>query len=134
MMVREDKKSGTRYETGGSSIWLDEEGIIRAAVKPVPEITVESIKQDMAIYKKLGGGSPRPVLANISHIVKVGRDARHLAATQIPQFATAAAVVIGSPVSRVIGNFFLGLNRPEIPLRLFDEEEAALAWLRSFLD
>ena len=42
------------------------------------------------------------------------------------------ALVVGSPVSRVIGNFFVGLNRPKYPLRLFDDQEFATAWLLGF--
>jgi hypothetical protein len=33
----------------------------------------------------------------------------------------------------VLGNFYLGLNKPLVPTRLFTSEEEAQAWLRSFL-
>jgi hypothetical protein len=35
-------------------------------------------------------------------------------------------------LSRALGNFFLGLNKPSMPTRLFDDQEQALAWLRGF--
>ncbi|MDH5682649.1 MAG: hypothetical protein OEZ36_13750 [Spirochaetota bacterium] len=34
-----------------------------------------------------------------------------------------------SPISRVIGNFFLGLNRPLFPVKLFTEKNEASKWL-----
>jgi hypothetical protein len=43
------------------------------------------------------------------------------------------ALLVGSPMSRAIGNFFIGLNKPLIPTRLFVSEPEALAWLRGFL-
>ena len=46
----------------------------------------------------------------------------------------AIALLVGSPLSRVIGNFFVGLNRSTFPLRLFTSEEEAIAWLRTFLE
>jgi hypothetical protein len=39
------------------------------------------------------------------------------------------ALLVGSPVTRVIGNFFIGLNKPRWPVRLFRSESDALAWL-----
>ena len=38
-----------------------------------------------------------------------------------------------SPLTRAIGNFFLGLNKPLMPTRLFTSEEEALAWLKTFV-
>jgi hypothetical protein len=42
------------------------------------------------------------------------------------------AVLIKSPISRVVGNFFLGINKPAVPTRLFDNEADALEWLKKF--
>jgi hypothetical protein len=36
-------------------------------------------------------------------------------------------------VARAIGNFFMGLNKPLIPTRLFTSEAEALGWLREFV-
>ena len=43
--------------------------------------------------------------------------------------AVALAIVIDSPVSRIIGNFFLRFNSPAYPSRLFTDIDAARAWL-----
>jgi hypothetical protein len=37
--------------------------------------------------------------------------------------------VVSSPVSRVIGNVYLRLNRSSTPTRLFTGENDAVAWL-----
>ena len=47
--------------------------------------------------------------------------------------ATAVALVVDTPVSRVLGNFYLGLSKPHIPSRLFNDEAEALDWLKRFL-
>ncbi len=39
----------------------------------------------------------------------------------------------GAPLSRAIGNIFMGLNKPDFPLRLFTSDAEALAWLTGFL-
>jgi hypothetical protein len=40
-------------------------------------------------------------------------------------------LIIGGPLSRIIGNFFLSVNKPLYPARLFDNEASALAWLQA---
>jgi hypothetical protein len=45
----------------------------------------------------------------------------------------AVALLVGSPLSRIIGNFFMGLNKPPFPVRIFGDEAEALAWLTGFL-
>jgi hypothetical protein len=76
---------------------------------------------------------PKPTLVLMEDMARVDRDAREcLASEAYMRVCSQTALVVGSPVSRVIGNFFLGLNRPKYPLRLFDAQEPATAWLLGF--
>ncbi|MDH5606152.1 MAG: hypothetical protein OEY93_04635 [Anaerolineae bacterium] len=134
MMNPKAIQSSQRYETSGSSIWLDEEGIVHTEVKAVPEMTVEIVQEDIAVFEKICADFPRPFLGDIQNMSRMPREARVLAAKEAPRFVSANALVANSPISRVIGNLFLGLNRPEIPIRMFDDEESALDWLRGFLE
>ena len=45
---------------------------------------------------------------------------------------TAAAVVVHTPTLRIMGNFFINVNRPRTRIRVFDDEAAAVDWLHSF--
>ena len=38
------------------------------------------------------------------------------------------------PLGRMMGNFFINVNKPKAPTRLFDDEAPALAWLKEFLE
>ncbi len=46
---------------------------------------------------------------------------------------SAVAVIVGTPLSRMMGNLFIHVSRPRMPLRLFEDEASALAWLQEFL-
>ena len=46
----------------------------------------------------------------------------------------AAAIVVGGPVSRVLGSFFVRLTKHPYPARLFRVEKDARAWLMAQLD
>lgn len=41
----------------------------------------------------------------------------------------AVALVADAPVSRMIGNFFLGLHTKHIPVRMFPTSDVAIEWL-----
>jgi hypothetical protein len=43
------------------------------------------------------------------------------------------ALLVGSPLSVVLGRFVLAVSRPARSVQLFRSEEEALAWLRGFL-
>jgi hypothetical protein len=42
------------------------------------------------------------------------------------------AVVVDSPMSKIIGNIYLGLNKPITPSRLFTDEKDAVEYLKQF--
>ena len=41
------------------------------------------------------------------------------------------ALVVGNPLARAIGSFFMGLSRPEIPTKMFNSIDSAVEWLQS---
>ena len=45
----------------------------------------------------------------------------------------ALAIITGSPLSKVIANFFLGINKPRVPIKLFSKESDAKKWLKSLV-
>jgi hypothetical protein len=44
----------------------------------------------------------------------------------------ANAMLVGSVLSEMIGNFFINLNKPDAPTKLFTNESDAVNWLLSF--
>jgi hypothetical protein len=47
--------------------------------------------------------------------------------------ASAVAVVARRPLERMVVNFLAKFNRIRVPIRLFDDEPSARAWLEQFL-
>jgi len=46
----------------------------------------------------------------------------------------ACAFIVNSPISRVIGSLFFGLNKPPFPIRLFTSDESVFEWLQEFVE
>jgi len=60
----------------------------------------------------------------------IERDARvYYSSRDFAQRTTAVALLVGSPVTRVMANFFISINKPAIPTQLFTSEVEAVAWL-----
>lgn len=97
------------------------------------EVTLEDARENTRAAAILTGGRRRPMLVDLRAIRSQTAEARvHFAGPEGAEVGLAVALWIGSPISRAVGNFFLGFNRPLMPTRLFTDEAAAIEWLLSF--
>lgn len=110
---------------------LDPRGFIVSRVSPLAEIELEHAKENTKKVNQLSGDHVYPILVDIRKIRSISKEARdHFAMKGRKPGVVAIAMVVSSPLSRIIGNFFLGLNQPTVPTRLFNDEEAAVAWIK----
>ena len=110
--------------------WMGEDGIARTKVKPDIEITLNHAIENSKVVTSFYTDKKFPILIDSRGIKSMSREAReHFSTRGRDSKTNAFGIVIKSPLSRVIGNFFLGLNKPAVPTRLFDNEHDALVWL-----
>lgn len=115
-------------------IRLGDDGIVRVNVKPNAQISLQDAQISIRAIRELCGGKCTPVLVDMRGLAGIDREARlYFAGEETAKVESAAALIIESPLSKAIGNFFLGLNKPIIPTRLFTGEAEALAWLKGFV-
>jgi hypothetical protein len=120
--------------TRAAIVRLGADGILRIISLPGAEETLDDAKQIVAASRQLVQGTPRPMLVDLRDIRSHSREARQLyARPESSGTLRAAAILVGSPISRVIGNFALGFNKLVVPTRLFTSEAEALDWLKGFL-
>ncbi|MEM6816509.1 MAG: hypothetical protein AAF600_19310 [Bacteroidota bacterium] len=75
-----------------------------------------------------------PVLADIRQVKSFTKEARDLLAKKGNNMVNAAAVLVTSPVQRIITNFYIQVSRPEKPTRMFTDEQKALEWLTKYIE
>ena len=114
---------------------LDERGFIHSIILPGAEQTLADAQENVRVSLELGGGRRRPVLVDLRQIKSQTREARdYYGGEESGLCFNAAAVLVGSPVSRLLGNFFLGFNKSaHSPLKLFTSEQEAIEWLMTFI-
>ncbi len=121
-------------KTRTARIWLGEDGIIRNIIMPGAEQTLADIQENIGSYASFGKES-YPILADLRTMKSITREGRQYAASEeAGHHITAVAMLIKSPLSKMIGNFWMRTSQPRYPTRLFTSEKEALKWLKSFLD
>ncbi len=113
---------------------MREDGIVEVRAKPMAVQTLEAAKEEMASIAKFAGDQGSvPVLVDVRNAKGIARDARNYYSDSEETQATCrrVALLIGSPVSMVMGTVMLGLSKPKAPLKLFTDEKAAIRWLKT---
>jgi hypothetical protein len=120
--------------TRTAKIWLREDGIVQGVSLPKSYQTLEDAQVNAATLARAGRGEPRPWLIDIRLGQGVDRQARvYYSSEAVARLTQAVALLIGSPVSRVVANFFIGLNKLLVPTKLFTSEDKAVVWLKTFI-
>jgi hypothetical protein len=119
-----------RLRTG---IFWRKDGILYGeSLKDAEETLTDAKEQLMHQREMLIDGKAMPFVMDIRLARSLSRDARnYFASDEAREIFSATALIIGSPLSRTMGNFFLGLNRTRMPTRLFTSTTDAVAWLRT---
>jgi len=112
-------------------IWLRADGIVQLVWTPGTHMGLEGALEVSDAIAELGGGRPALLLVVPGDGSTQDRSAR-LEFARRGDLVAAAAVVVGNPLSRIMGNFFVNVSKPTAPTQLFDDEASAVAWLQEF--
>ena len=75
------------------------------------------------------------VLVIFGHLSEVSQGARELIASKEFQRKTVAKALLVTNIGhRLLGNFYLSVNKPAIKTRLFTDRESAIEWLKAELN
>lgn len=113
--------------------WMGEDGIARTKVKKGSEVKLEHARENSVVVNSFYIDRKFPLLIDGRGIKSMEREARAFFTANGRRTNTLAfAIIIDSSVSKVVGNFFLGINKPIVPTKLFLNEETAIEWLEQF--
>ena len=127
-----------KEETSTQKLYWDSEneivwGEVCADLK-TEEHARENVDAQERIRDSLNKAKTR-VLIDMTRVTEISKEARdYFANERTASIQRATALLTDSPVSRVIGNFFMGLNKPISPTRLFTDPHKASQWLHTFSD
>lgn len=113
--------------------WMGEDGIARTKVKAGSEVVLEDAQENSLVINSFYVDRKFPLMIDARGIKSISRDARNFFTTNGRETNTLAfGILIDSSISKVVGNFFLGINKPAVPTKLFQDEINAEEWLQKF--
>ncbi len=117
--------------------WDADENVVLGELNSTPE-TLQAAQENIDAYERVRdalGKEKIRVLVDMRQATRVNREARNYYANErTASIQRAAALLVSSPLSATIANFFMGLNKPLTPTRMFTKVDEAIAWLRSYAD
>ena len=117
--------------------WDSDENVVWGELGSTPE-TLQTAQENVDAYERVRdalGKEKIRVLVDMREATRVNREARNYYANErTVSIQRAAALLVSSPLSTTIANFFMGLNKPLTPTRMFTKADEAIAWLQSYSD
>ena len=108
--------------------WDDAAGVVRTDWLPG---AVCGLAEAQAVDAEISALDRGKVLSlvDLREVGSIDRSAREFFMDQNDRYR-AVALVVDSPATRMLANFFLGLKRGPNPVKMFVTEADAIAWLR----
>ena len=95
---------------------------------------MKNVVEVVSTLEKFGEGKKFPLLIVVGEYTLPTPEARaYIATPESDPYASAEAYVIQSFSQKLVGNVYLSFNKPARPTRLFNSEEKAIEWLKTFL-
>lgn len=110
-------------------MWLRPDGVVQLVWGPGAVLRLEDAVAAIDAMTKFTDGRKSPLLVDTRDLGWQDRAAR-MEFVRRGELVSAVALLVSTPLSRMMGNFFLAVSKPMAPTRLFDDEAAAVAWLK----
>jgi hypothetical protein len=127
------KESRINYRgiPGKGYMWSDEDGVSWTVLAENALIELDDVIQltDLA-RQTYNPDQPFLLILDARQIAGMSNEARNYGVNHT--FSTmlkAMAIVVDSPATRILANFYMKFNRPKTPTRVFSDTESARAWL-----
>lgn len=109
-------------------MWLQPDGIVHLVWAPKTTMTLEDAIAAIEAMAKLTGGRQIPLLVDVRDAGQIDRSARNEFVRR-GDMVSAVALLVDTPLSRMLANLYLRVSGPMATTRLFDDEASALVWL-----
>ena len=121
--------------TGKGQVHLYSSGIMHQTYEKGVNLNYQDSLDEFEIYKDgYCNEKHRPILVDLENVKTVSKESRGIySSKETVKFFTAAALLVGNPVSRIMGNFYLGINKAAMPVRMFTNKDEAISWLKGFI-
>lgn len=109
-----------------------EDGIAKIALKEDYEMKLSDLHEMNEVLFKLGNGKKLKVLFTAGLYTTYNQEAiKNSTNLEFYKYNLADAYVVKTLHQRLLATFYINIMKPPIPVKYFDTEEKALAWLKN---
>lgn len=120
------------YENNYVKIWFD--GDFMFVLYKSKILDLEIAKSLVETRLLAANGTAYPTYIDVTQVKSINKEAREYFASENGyKLITAASLLVNSSVGKFLGNFFLKINKPPVPVKIFTDKEQALEWLSRFV-
>ncbi|WCL81941.1 hypothetical protein PPO43_02355 [Saprospira sp. CCB-QB6] len=114
---------------------LPQEIILLKARSSVVKPSIDSVRESLELNKKISieRAEPLLLLVQLEGMQRLSKEVRDFLKSEEAKsydvYIRKSAFVTKSQLSKMLGNFIIGLHKTNYPLRIFSKEEVARNWL-----
>ncbi len=124
------------FNLTNATAWFDNDGVLYSVAKQDEpgEMSDEEIKEEMRRFREIIGNRKVCMIAEVRKTGKPPRkEQRELVAKEISSVTKAMAIIITSPLSRMLANIFFAFVPPDYPMKMFSNEAEAKKWIKQYV-
>lgn len=116
-----------------SHLKLRSDGIVMILYPDNFSFTIKESIESVDAIGEITKGVPHPILKIPGKYTTVDKDTReHVAKGNGARFSIAEAFILRSLAHKLVGNFYLSVEKPQKPTRFFNDIPSAETWLSTF--
>lgn len=118
------------YKIKTATIRMLKPNIIENVIQDNTTLDTDDILEIKEINKQLTGGQQYAVLVDSGMMTAITEEGRELSARKdFQQQTIAKALLVRSLGHRIVGRFYIKINRPHIKTKIFSDRDMAIQWL-----
>lgn len=124
----------SRIELTHSTITLRDDGIIELQTHDDHVYEISDVLENVDAFGKLSNFQGAPVIVIGGSFTSTSSEARKFMATaESLKYSKCEAFILNSLPQRILINFYIKIDKPLIPTKVFKTKEDAIAWCKNHL-
>ncbi|MEL6560788.1 MAG: hypothetical protein AAFQ94_21520 [Bacteroidota bacterium] len=110
------------------------DGILFFVYKEIDNLDLDAAKKIVADRLALQDSVSFPVLCDIRGLKGADKTARDYLAREGSALTECVGLLVDSPALKLMTNFYLMVNKPQVPTKVFRTKEEAIGYIRDFMN
>ncbi len=120
-----------RAQDNNADVWIEKD-ILHFVYGPIQNLNLSTAKQLLKLRLSIQNNKNYPILCDLRQVIQAEKDAMDYLAKEGSIQATAVALLVNYPHSKVTAEFYLVTSLPKVPTKIFEDKLKALEFLSRY--